>query len=66
MQLASIKRKKKSLVSSLESWTKLTGDKRKQYRALCAMEREALLKNPILPDREVKQNDNPPKHMDSR
>lgn len=61
MQLASIKRKKKMLVSSLQSWTKLTGKKRKEYRALCAMEREALLKNPILPNREVNQNDIPQK-----
>jgi hypothetical protein len=65
MQLATIRKKKKQLTQSLR-WFDLSGIERKEYKTLCAKERETLLKHPLLPQREVTQNDNSPKYMDSR
>ena len=57
MNLSTIQRKKQKLIGSQLSWVNLTGEQRKQYRALCAKERNILLKHPITPNRKVDKNE---------
>lgn len=64
MQLSTIRRKKQKLIQNCNSWVALKGNIRQEYKALCAKEREALIKNPILPNREVMNNGN--STMDTR